>query len=58
MKKEESYIIQKGSPKPDIETTGIITDFISKIDTYEKSINRSLLILFDLKTKVFLPNAI
>ena len=53
MKKEESYILQKGAPKPDIETTSKIADFISKIDTYEKTINRPLLILFDLKTEVF-----
>lgn len=52
-KPEDSFILQKEAPKLNVETVGIITDFINKIGTYEKSIKRPLLILFDSKTKVF-----
>jgi len=53
LKPENSFVLQKEVPKPTNELTGIITDFINKVDTYEKSIKRPLLILFDSKTKVF-----
>lgn len=52
-KPEDSFVLQKEAQNPDVETVGTITDFINKVDTYEKSIKRPLLILFDSKTKVF-----